>query len=119
MRGCSNRTSTVLWIRTGTTTSLSSNTTNDAKVGATAADSIGKIGIALRRVGVTPRAEIGRALISHYRPGESPWLVSAVGAVGYLDGVDFLEQVLTAEDPEARAAAAWALDELGVNRSLR
>jgi HEAT repeat protein len=91
----------------------------DVKVRATAADSIGKIGIALRRHGVTPHAEIGRELVSHYRPGESPWLVSAVGAVGYLDGVDFLRDVLAAEDPEARAAAVWALDELGVGRSPR
>jgi HEAT repeat protein len=89
----------------------------DPKVRATAADSIGKIGIALRRAGVTPHAEIGRTLVSRYRPGESPWLVSAIGAVGFLDGVDFLEQMLAAEDPEVRAAAAWALDELGANRS--
>jgi HEAT repeat protein len=85
----------------------------ETKVRAAAADSIGKIGIALRRRGVTPHDEIGRALVSHYLPGESPWLVSAVGAVGYLDGVDFLEQVLRAEDPDVRAAAAWALGELG------
>jgi HEAT repeat protein len=88
----------------------------DAKVRATAADSIGKIGIALRRRGVTPHTEIGRALVSHYRPGESPWLVSAVGAVGYADGIDFLEQALAAGDPEVRSAAAWALDELRATR---
>ena len=76
-------------------------------------DAKGKIGIALRPAGVTPHAEIGRALVSHYRPVESPWLVSAVGAVGYGDGVKFFEQVLTGEAPDARAAAAWALAELG------
>ena len=80
---------------------------------ALAADSIGKIGLAVRRAGGACPQFVGEALVENHRSGASPWIVSAIGAVGYTDGIEVLLRSLTAPSWGARHAAAWALGELG------
>jgi HEAT repeat protein len=78
-----------------------------------AADSIGKIGLAVRRAGGSCPRWVGEALVRSHHPGASSWIISAIAAVGYADGADLLLRSLTSPSWGDRHAAAWALGELG------
>ena len=80
---------------------------------ALAADSIGKIGLAVRRAGDSCPRRVGETLVASHHPGASSWIISAVGAVGYTDGADMLLSSLTSPSSGDRHAAAWGLGELG------
>jgi HEAT repeat protein len=80
---------------------------------AVAADSIGKIGLAVRRTGGSCPRRVGEALVRSHHPGASSWIISAIGAVGYAEGADLLLRSLTSPSWGDRQAAAWGLGELG------
>jgi HEAT repeat protein len=80
---------------------------------ALAADSIGKIGLAVRRAGGDCPHRVGETLVGSHHPGASSWIISAIAAVGYTDGADLLLRSLTSPSWGDRHAAAWGLGELG------